>query len=466
MRVISHVVSVCRQQPLLTGVVAAGSKGALADLMSQTFFQDGDYKPSRTLAFGLWNTLYCGFAVYFLYSVLLPRVLPLVLANGARHPRAALHTVLSVGFDNFLATPFLCLPTYYLCHTAIEASWQERRRPLELAATSLQLYAAESRETLLLSWGLWIPIHIATFSVIPPPLRTHWSAACSFVTLTLMSLLQSTLERRRLLRLRGGSWQLTIPRHRNVPDIRMSGMDEFKDAWDEFRQSPRRLAIASAGAAAVTLGGNFLGATSGLLSLAPEASRRAQLDRYYAVQGFRRSVDPEEGRFSFLYPERLLKGQRGYQQDRRAKGLPIPLAPGLPVVAPGYGLARGYSVGGEENLSVVVGELGAGVRKLSDWYSDADSAADWLVRRSSGRGVSATASLLDARQSVTPSGAPVYLVEYTVDAPGYGTVHHLSAFAVTRAESHVTLSYRVPEARWRASEADARQAVGSLDVLL
>lgn len=204
---LSPVIRAFRQQPFITGVAFAGSKGALADLVSQSLLQDGDYKPSRTLAFGLWNALYCGAVVYALYSVLLPRVLPLVLASGARHPRAALHTVLSVGFDNFLATPFLCLPTYYFCHTAVEASWQERRRPLELASNSLQLYASEAYETLLLSWSLWIPIHFATFTVIPPPLRAHWSAACSFVTLTFMSLLQSTLERRRpsIARLRGGA---------------------------------------------------------------------------------------------------------------------------------------------------------------------------------------------------------------------------------------------------------------------
>ena len=97
---------------------------------------------------------------------------------------------------------------------------------------------------------------------------------------------------------------------------------DFKDAFDDFRRSPRRVAIASAGAAVVSIVGNFLGVTSALLSLAPVASRRANLDRFFAVQGFRRSVDPDEGRFSFLYPARLLADRRAYQQERRAKGLP------------------------------------------------------------------------------------------------------------------------------------------------
>ena len=92
--------------------------------------------------------------------------------------------------------------------------------------------------------------------------------------------------------------------------------------------------------------------------------------------------------------------------------------------------------------------------------------AAWLLRRTVRNHPERSANLIEARTTATLSGAPVYVIEYTVDAPGYGATHHLCALSVARSESHVTLSYRVPEARWRASEAEARQAVGSLDVLL
>ena len=191
------VLSAAYRQPLLTGVLAAGIKGALADITSQHALQGTEYKPSRTVAFALWNATYCGFGVYGLYSKLLPRMWPIHTPSGMRHPLAARHTFYSVSFDNFFATPFLCMPTYYACHCFVEGSWEERKRPIRLLSQAIYMCAAEARETLALSWSLWIPIHVATFTLIPVPLRTHWVAACSFVTLTCMSFLQSSLEERR-----------------------------------------------------------------------------------------------------------------------------------------------------------------------------------------------------------------------------------------------------------------------------
>ena len=42
----------------------------------------------------------------------------------------------------------------------------------------------------------------------------------------------------------------------------------------------------------------------------------------------------------------------------------------------------------------------------------------------------------------------------------------LVALGVARSEAFVTLSYRVPAAKWEASEADARRAVSSFELLL
>ena len=229
MPLVQHMLSACRRRPLLTGVGAAGMKGALADLTGQLLLQDGEYRPTRTLAFAMWNATYCGLGVYGLYSVLLPRYWPIVTMSGGKniplshrprrcsyfllrplivlsapHALASRHICYSVAFDNFIATPVLCLPTYYLCHTFIEASAADRQRPTQLASAAIRTYAAEAGETLRLSWCLWVPIHCATFSVIPVPLRTHWVAACSFVTLSFMSLLQNSLEKRRAPRSAAG----------------------------------------------------------------------------------------------------------------------------------------------------------------------------------------------------------------------------------------------------------------------
>ncbi len=194
---IQRALRLCREHALLTGVACAGTKGALADVVSQLTLQENDYKPLRTAAFTLWNALYCGLAVYGLYSVLLPRIWPVTLKSGEWHPLARRHTLFAVAFDNLVSTPFLCLPSYYLCHRALEADWDERRQPLALVYNAMRTYASEAKETLTLSWCFWIPIHAATFSVVPVPLRTHWVAACSFVTLSFMSVLQNSLEARR-----------------------------------------------------------------------------------------------------------------------------------------------------------------------------------------------------------------------------------------------------------------------------
>ena len=78
--------------------------------------------------------------------------------------------------------------------------------------TPLRRYAAEARETLQLSWSLWIPIHTVTFSLVPVPLRTHFSAAMSFVTLTAMSALQCSLESRRDEAMRADRVQRSVVR--------------------------------------------------------------------------------------------------------------------------------------------------------------------------------------------------------------------------------------------------------------
>ena len=148
---LKHVLAACRARPLLTGVLAAGTKGALADVCSQCVFQASeDYKPKRTAAFALWNASYCGLMVYAMYSVWLPRILPIRTLSGGVHPHATRHTAISVAFDNFLATPLLCLPTYYFFDAILEDG--SCKTPLASMRTALGRYASEAREMLLVDF--------------------------------------------------------------------------------------------------------------------------------------------------------------------------------------------------------------------------------------------------------------------------------------------------------------------------
>ena len=303
---------------------------------------------------------------------------------------------------------------------------------------------------------------------------------------------------------------------------------DVEGALRRLTTTPRRVALYAGGSGLLALGANFMGGTSALLSLAPAPSRSARLDLVYPVAGFKRCVDPEGGRYSFIYPARLLADQRLYRQrallqrerlddpllersaldserrGRRAAGLPLPLTPSLSVAAFGNGAPRGFSLGAEENLSMVVGTLPAGATLLSAFGEPAE-AADKLLRLTRG----GTAALVDAHavrsrarsraspgpspnpspnpnantnpnpnpnpnpnQARSASGALLYLIEYTVgvDAPGVPEpVHVLCALAAggaqlkgSEAQQLFTLTYRAPVSRWTTSEADVRQTMRRL----
>ena len=81
--------------------------------------------------------------------------------------------------------------------------------------------------------------------------------------------------------------------------------------------SPRRIATATLGSTAIALAANFLGVTSGLLSLFPEAAREQRLDIAYPVRGFKRHLDPQ-GRYTFIYPVRYVADQTVYMRNADA----------------------------------------------------------------------------------------------------------------------------------------------------
>ena len=81
--------------------------------------------------------------------------------------------------------------------------------------------------------------------------------------------------------------------------------------------SPRRIATATLSSTAIALAANFLGVTSGLLSLFPEAARQQRLDIAYPVRGFKRHFDPQ-GRYTFIFPMRYVADQTVYLRNADA----------------------------------------------------------------------------------------------------------------------------------------------------
>ena len=131
----------------------------------------GAFSWQRTFAFFLYGGLYQGCAQYYIFNELYP----VWFGEGTD-----LQTVATkVCVDQFLLTPFLCLPVAYLVKAVVF------RYSL---AEGLSRYVADAKRDLLLKyWVLWGPVQCLTFSVVPPQWRVPFIALVSFFWLIILS---------------------------------------------------------------------------------------------------------------------------------------------------------------------------------------------------------------------------------------------------------------------------------------
>ena len=91
----------------------------------------------------------------------------------------------------------------------------------------------------------------------------------------------------------------------------------------------RRLLVGTSSAAAIALGGNLFGLTSGLLGLDGGATaRNLRLDVLFPIKGYKRCVDYQNG-YEFIYPDFWLADQRLYRRyaERIERQKPLDLPP-------------------------------------------------------------------------------------------------------------------------------------------
>jgi hypothetical protein len=187
--------------------------------------------------------------------------------------------------------------------------------------------------------------------------------------------------------------------------------------------SPRRIVTATLSSTAIALAANFLGVTSGLLSLFPEAAREQRLDIAYPVRGFKRHLDPQ-GRYTFIFPVRYVADQTVYMRNadaaytRRTQD-PLLAASGLRATPAAKSSGPDVAFGppgtsAEENLSVVSGPLRPGSSLLGT-LGPPEQAADKLLRERIAKQGEREVTLLQAseRRSAV-SGLPLYAFEYQV----------------------------------------------------
>jgi len=125
----------------------------------------------RLGSFFLYGGLYQGIAQYFIFN----KLYPLWFGEGTD----AATILVKVCFDQFVLTPFLCLPICYLVK-ALVFSYPLRE--------GLERYVADAKRDLLIKyWVLWGPVQCLTFGVVPPQWRVPFIALVSFFWLLILS---------------------------------------------------------------------------------------------------------------------------------------------------------------------------------------------------------------------------------------------------------------------------------------
>eukprot|EP00630_Chrysocystis_fragilis_P006921 CAMPEP_0197397494 /NCGR_PEP_ID=MMETSP1165-20131217/11613_1 /TAXON_ID=284809 /ORGANISM="Chrysocystis fragilis, Strain CCMP3189" /LENGTH=291 /DNA_ID=CAMNT_0042923393 /DNA_START=22 /DNA_END=897 /DNA_ORIENTATION=- len=214
-------------------------------------------------------------------------------------------------------------------------------------------------------------------------------------------------------------------------------------------------------AAFLGLAGDLFGVTSTLLSVPAlrEPARRAGLDTYYPVAGFKRYAEPE---FELLYPETWLEDQAVYVARTAARAgttdaeaLLRKRRPGPePLVA--FGPPGGTA---SENLSVFKSDLAPGFSLQGTLGPPAVAAQTLLDRAIAPPGSGKTAELIDAFATASDT----YVFEYTL-ALTDRTLHNLAVIAQRQGKLLYTLTLLCRDADWPDREATFRAVASSFRV--
>ena len=244
--------------------------------------------------------------------------------------------------------------------------------------------------------------------------------------------------------------------------------------WGGTLPSPRRAALGGLGALAITFGGNLGGATSWLLSLAPERAQALRLDAVFPVAGYKRVVSTSAS-YELLIPQDWLADQTIARRRAALAELERgPLdPPSLRAAAARRSALPDSAYGppgstGEDNISVIVENANAfGVRfTLASMGSAKDVAERLLANVIARPGSGKTATLLDVQEVQNDSTAlPVYRLEFTVrsEAPAFER-HNVSILYGSADGRLYTYTAQCSQTDWAARGAQLRACADSFRV--
>lgn len=216
----------------------------------------------------------------------------------------------------------------------------------------------------------------------------------------------------------------------------------------------RRSMAVGALATGVALGGDLFGVTRGLLSLFPDAARRARLDVIYPVRGFRRFV-AADGAYELLRPSEWLADQV-LALPRPGDVVPLDtggLAPRSRRKGRGAALDAAFGPpGGDrtENLSVIRARV-SGALDLSALFADPTAAAQSLLASTiAPEGSGKRATLINAARREDGVIQFAYAVEFGPGTALEGQVINNEACVAYLPQSRelLTLTVLAPAAEW------------------
>jgi len=189
-------------------VAFTSSRGVLGDVSAQLFeqrdqLQEGEpffHDVNRTLTYATFCIGTGAVLDRYLYTIKFPQWFPSKdPVTGMRHN---LNIAKAVLVDNFLSTPFLFFPAYYLykdCFMGLGVT-----KPLT-PVESLEHYRSEFFEQNIASLLFWVPANTVTFGVIPTHLRVAFVSVCTTGYLAILSVITASLDKNEGLELLQGA---------------------------------------------------------------------------------------------------------------------------------------------------------------------------------------------------------------------------------------------------------------------
>jgi len=150
-------------------------RGLIGDCLAQCLEGSKRFDARRTATYVSWCNLVAELYTRPWNCIIVPRYFPAIVGNVL-----CWHGLLtSVAIDNFVLSPFVYYPCYYLFKDAAAGCFNLRN--------TLAQYRREFWPQMRLLWAVWIPTQLVSFSLVPPHLRVAFSGAVGTLWVTALS---------------------------------------------------------------------------------------------------------------------------------------------------------------------------------------------------------------------------------------------------------------------------------------